>query len=68
MAVFAVMPLDVTADLFIERVRDIVNFSKSDHLLQSGKLSNPPRIEDLANSNFREVRHRFTPLLQTETM
>jgi len=53
-AVFAVMPVDVTANLFIERVRDIVNFSKIDHLLQSGKLSNPPRIEDLATLTFEK--------------
>jgi hypothetical protein len=51
-AVFAVMPIDVTADFFIESVRDIVNFSKSDHVLEIGKFSNPPRVEDLASLTF----------------
>jgi len=53
-AVFAVMPIDVTADVFTEKVRDIVNFSKSEHLLQTGKLSNPPRVDDLANLTFEK--------------
>lgn len=51
-AVFAVMPVGVTADFFAERVRDIVNFTKSDHVIQSGKFSNPPRVEDLATLTF----------------
>src|SRR6185295_2666275 len=47
-AAFAIMRLDVPADFFVDRVRDIVNFKKSDNVLQIGKFSNPPRLEDLA--------------------
>jgi hypothetical protein len=47
-AVFAVMRLDVPAEFFINRVRDITTFKNSDNVLQIGKFSNPPRIEDLA--------------------
>lgn len=47
-AAFAIMRLDVPADFFLERVRDIVNFKKSENVLQIGKFSSPPRIEDLA--------------------
>ena len=35
--------------IFLEKVRDIVNFKKSDNVVQIGKFSDPPRIEDLAN-------------------
>ena len=47
-AALAIMRLDIPADFFIERVRDIVNFKKSDNVLQIGKFSNPPGLEDLA--------------------
>jgi hypothetical protein len=47
-AAFAIMRLDVPTDFFVERVRDIVNFKKSENVLQIGKFSSPPRIEDLA--------------------
>jgi hypothetical protein len=49
------MPIDISADFFVERVRDIVNFTKSDHVLQSGKFSNPPRVEDLADLTFEKA-------------
>lgn len=47
-AAFAIMRLDVPADFFIDRVRDIVSFKKSDNVLQIGKFNSPPRLEDLA--------------------
>lgn len=47
-AAFAIMRLDVPNDFFLEKVRDIVSFKKSDNVLQIGKFSNPPRLEDLA--------------------
>lgn len=47
-AAFAIMRLDVPTDFFIERVRDIVSFKKSDNVLQIGKFSDPPSLEDLA--------------------
>jgi hypothetical protein len=46
-AAFAVMRLDVPSDFFIEKVRDIVTFKKSDNVLQIGKFSNPPVLQDL---------------------
>jgi len=48
-AAFAIMRLNVTSDFFLDRMRDIVNFKKSDNVLQIGKFSGPPRIEDLEN-------------------
>ena len=54
-AAFAIMRLDVPADFFIERVRDIINFKKSDNVLQIGKFSNPPRLEDLAGLTLDQV-------------
>jgi len=47
-AVFAVMQLNVPRDFFVEKVRDIVNFKKSDNVMEIGKFSNPPRPEDLS--------------------
>ena len=47
-AAFAITRLDVPGDFFIDRVRDIVKFKTGDNVLQIGKFSNPPRIEDLA--------------------
>ena len=54
-AAFAIMRLDVHADFFVERVRDIVNFKKSENVLQIGKFSNPPRLEDLAELTLDQV-------------
>ncbi|PYS18021.1 MAG: hypothetical protein DMG11_34020 [Acidobacteria bacterium] len=47
-AAFAIMRLDVADGFFIDQMRDIVNFKKSESVLQIGKFSNPPRLEDLA--------------------
>ena len=54
-AAFAIMRLDVQADFFVERVRDIINFKKSENVLQIGKFSNPPRLEDLAELTLDQV-------------
>jgi len=48
-AAFAIGRLDVPVEFFLKRMRDIVNFKKSDNVLQIGKFSDPPRLEDLAN-------------------
>jgi hypothetical protein len=47
-AAFAIMRLNIPADFFMEKVRDIVTFKKSPNVLQIGKFSDPPRLEDLA--------------------
>jgi hypothetical protein len=54
-AAFAVTRLDVPRDFFIEKVRDIVNFKKSENVLQIGKFSSPPRLEDLAGLTVDQV-------------
>jgi hypothetical protein len=54
-AAFAIMRLDVPGDFFLDRVRDIINFKKSDNVLQIGKFSNPPRLEDLAGLTLDQV-------------
>lgn len=46
-AALGIVRVDVSADLFIHRFRDIVRFKKSSSVLQIGKFSNPPRLEDL---------------------
>jgi hypothetical protein len=48
-AAFAIGRLDVPAEFFLKRMRDIVNFKKSENVLQIGKFSDPPRLEDLTN-------------------
>lgn len=47
-AAFAIIRLDISGDFFVESLRDIVNFKKSENVLQIGKFSSPPRLEDLA--------------------
>jgi len=47
-AVFSIVRLDVPAAFFVEHVRDIATFKKGENVLQIGRFSNPPRLEDLA--------------------
>jgi hypothetical protein len=54
-AAFAIMRLDIPSDFFVEKVRDIVKFKKSEHVLQIGKFSSPPRLEDLAGLTLEQV-------------
>ena len=54
-AAFAIARLDVTREFFVQRVRDIVNFKKSEHVLQIGKFSSPPRLEDLSGLTLDQV-------------
>jgi hypothetical protein len=54
-AVFSIMRLDVPEELFLEKVRDIVTFKKSDNILQIGKFSNDPQLEDLADLTLDKV-------------
>ena len=59
-AAFAIMRLDIPPDFFVERVRDIVTFKKSEKVLQIGKFSAPPRLADLAGLTFDQV-HESLP-------
>src|ERR1051326_3425746 len=45
-AAFAIMRLHVPSDYYVNRFQDIVNFKKSENVLQIGKFSSPPRPED----------------------
>jgi hypothetical protein len=46
-AALGVVRVPVSAELFISAFRDIVHFKKASSVLQIGKFSNPPRLEDL---------------------
>jgi len=39
----------VSPEFYASKFQDIVNFKKSDNVLEIGKFSNPPKIEDLSN-------------------
>lgn len=54
-AVFSIMRLDIPADFFVTKVRDIVSFKKSPNVLQIGKFSHPPNLEDLAQLTLDQV-------------
>ncbi|MBI4472119.1 MAG: hypothetical protein HY646_05585 [Acidobacteria bacterium] len=54
-AAFAIMRLDVPDEFFIERVRDIVTFKKSANVLQIGKFSQAPQLQDLSGLTLDEV-------------
>ena len=47
-AAFAIMQLDVPVEFFLRGMRDIVHFKRSDNVLEIGKFSDPPRLEDLS--------------------
>lgn len=46
-AALGIVRVKASAELFIYGLRDIVGFKKSSSVLQIGKFSNPPRLEDL---------------------
>ena len=54
-AAFAIARLDVSADFFIEEVRDIENFKKSENVVQIGKFGNPPTLRDMAGLTLDQV-------------
>jgi len=54
-AAFAIARLDVSTDFFIEKVRDIENFKKSENVLQIGKFGNPPKLADMARLTVDQV-------------
>jgi len=47
-AAFAIMRLNVPPEFFLQKMRDIASFKKSENVLQIGRFSDPPRLEDLA--------------------
>ena len=48
LAVGGVIRLAVPSDDFASKIRDIVRYKANDAILQIGRFSNPPRLEDLA--------------------
>ncbi len=46
-ATFGIVRVNAPQEVLVTKVRDIVNFKKSDNVLQIGKFSQPPRLEDL---------------------
>src|SRR5215471_8525521 len=46
---FAITRLRVSPDFYASKFQDIVNFKKSENVLQIGKFSNPPKLEDLSS-------------------
>ena len=54
-AAFAIARLDVSTDFFIEKVRDIENFKKSENVLQIGKFGSPPKLADMAGLTVDQV-------------
>lgn len=46
-AALGIVRVEASAEMFVQGLRDIVDFKKSSSVLQIGKFSNPPRLEDL---------------------
>lgn len=46
-AALGIVRVGASAETFVQKLRDIVDFKKSSSVLQIGKFSNPPRFEDL---------------------
>jgi hypothetical protein len=51
-ASFGVARLAVPQAFFVEKFRDIGKFKRSDEVMQIGKFSDPPRLEDLSELRF----------------
>ena len=51
-AVFAVVPVAITGDRLVAWIRDIAAFKKGPPVLQVGRFSDPPRLDDLARLTF----------------
>lgn len=51
-AAFGVVRINSGGEVFVDRFRDIVNFKKSDSVLQIGKFSDSPKLEDLKGLSF----------------
>ena len=59
-AVFAIVRMNVSQDVFVSHFRQIDRFMKNDKLHQIGIFSNPPKTEDLSTlqlpeSDFEEM-------------
>jgi hypothetical protein len=51
-AVFAIVPVAITGDRLVMWIRDIAAFKKGPPVLQAGRFSDPPRLDDLARLTF----------------
>lgn len=51
-AAFGVVRINVSGEIFVNRFRDITNFKKNESVLQIGKFSDPPQLEDLNGLSF----------------
>ncbi len=51
-AAFGVVRLNVNGEVFLDKFKDIVNFKKSEAVLQIGKFSDSPKLEDLQELSF----------------
>jgi hypothetical protein len=55
-AVFAVVPVAITGDRLVAWIRDIAAFKKGPPVLQAGRFSDTPRLDDLAQLTFPDGR------------
>lgn len=51
-AAFGVVRINVNGELFVDRFRDIVKFKKSESVVEIGKFSDSPKLEDLKGLSF----------------
>jgi hypothetical protein len=54
-AIFAVIKVGIAKEEYLERLRDIARLKQGDPVLQIGRFSQPPRIDDLAGLTLDEV-------------
>ena len=53
-ATLGIVRIQTTPEVYIERLRDIVNFKRTDGILQIGTFSNPPQLGDVASLTLDE--------------
>src|SRR5262245_50059659 len=48
-ATLGIVRIKTSPSVYVERLADIVTFKRTDDVLQIGRFSNPPRLEDVAS-------------------
>lgn len=51
-AAFGIVRINVSGEIFVDRFRDIVKFKKSESVVEIGKFSDSPQLQDLSGLSF----------------
>lgn len=55
LATLGIIRIQTSPSTYVERLADIASFKRTDGILQIGRFSDPPRLEDVASLNFDDA-------------